>query len=81
MYINIEQILVLFFAIMKFMLLPNDYSRLKILGNGILGRFEKKFNMLTTSDLRVAHFALFPLGGKTLPFSSFPILTSGLVDF
>jgi hypothetical protein len=49
---------------MKFMLLPNDYNRLKILGNGIMGRFEKKFNMLTACDPRVACFALFPLGGQ-----------------
>jgi hypothetical protein len=31
----------MFFSEMKFMLLPNDYNKLKILGNGILGRFEK----------------------------------------
>jgi hypothetical protein len=56
-------------------------STLKILRNGILGKFEKKFNMFTTCDPKVAHFALFPLGRKTLPLSSFLVLASGHVDF
>jgi hypothetical protein len=39
-------------------------NRLKILGNGILGRFEKTFNMLTTCDPIVPRFTLCPLGGQ-----------------
>jgi hypothetical protein len=69
------------FSIMKFMLLPNDYSRLKILGNGILGRFKEKFNMLTTCDPKVAHFTLFLLGSKTLPLCSFLVLAGSPIDF
>jgi hypothetical protein len=56
-------------------------STLKILGNGILGRFEIFFNMLTICDPKVAQFALFPLGSKTLHLSSFLVLTSGPIDF
>jgi len=56
-------------------------STLKILGNGIMGKFEKKMNMLTTCDPKVAHFALFPLGSKTLPLSSFPVVAGGPIDF
>jgi hypothetical protein len=66
---------------MKFMLLPNVYSRLKILGNGIMDNFVSKFDMLTTCDLKVACSALFPLRGNILLLNSFPILTGGHVDF
>ncbi len=71
----------MFFSIMKFMLLPNDYNRLKILGNGILRRFEKTFNMFITCDPRVTHSRLFPLGSKTLPLSSFLVLVGSSIDF
>jgi len=46
-----------------------------------MGKFEKKMNMLTTCDPKVAHFALFPLGSKTLPLSSFPVVAGGPIDF
>ncbi len=63
------------------MLLPNVYSRLKIIGNGIMESFESKFDVLTTCDLKVACFALFPLKGNTFPFNSFPIFIGGPIDF
>jgi hypothetical protein len=56
-------------------------STLKIIRNGMMGSFEKKINMLITCDPKVAHFALFPLGSKTLPLSSFLVLADGHVDF
>ncbi len=63
------------------MLLPNVYSRLKILGNGIMENFESKFDMLTTCDPEMAYSALFLLRGHTLLLNSFQILTGGHVDF
>jgi hypothetical protein len=80
-YINIEQILVLFFSITKFMLLPNVYERLKILGNGIMESFESKFDMFTTCVPKVACSTLFPLRVNIFPLNFFPILIGGPIDF
>jgi hypothetical protein len=71
----------MFLSTMKFILLPNVYSKLKILGNRIMEIFERKFDMFTACDPKVACSTLFPLKGNTLFLNSIPILTGGHVDF